>query len=447
MRHSILQIAAYTLITGLLGISNLQAQDTTKLTLQHAIELGIKNSKELKGNAARVAEAVAQTREAKDRQLPDASISGSYLYFPVQPNVNLKINTGGSGGSGGGSSIPKVDQVLYGTVGVSETLFAGGKIRYGIESAKYLEQATKLNADNNRQEVVINTINAFANLYKAKKAVELVKENLAQSQQRVTDFTNLEKNGVIARNDLLKVELESSNIELALLDAENNYKLASVNMNLMLGLPEQTSLDPDSTSLVQANPDSIKTIDQYETSAIQTRKEIAALALQKKAADLGIKSAKADYYPNLAISTAYIGVDVPGLLTVTNAWDVGAALKYNISSLWKTKAAVHEAEARSLEIEANTEALNDKIRLQINQAYENYLLSQKKIEVLAKAVAQSTENYRITKNKYDNSLETTTNLLDADVASLQAQLNYTNAKADAVVSYNILLQTAGLLNN
>jgi len=30
---------------------------------------------------------------------------------------------------------------------------------------------------------------------------------------------------------------------------------------------------------------------------------------------------------------------------------------------------------------------------------------------------------------------------------LQAQLNYTNAKADAVVAYNILLQSAGLLNN
>jgi len=77
MRHNILHIAAYTLIAGLLGINNLQAQDTTKLTLQHAIELGIKNSKELKNSQAQVAVAAALTKEAKDRQLPDASVSGA----------------------------------------------------------------------------------------------------------------------------------------------------------------------------------------------------------------------------------------------------------------------------------------------------------------------------------------------------------------------------------
>jgi outer membrane protein len=447
MRHNILHIAAYTLIAGLLGINNLQAQDTTKLTLQHAIELGIKNSKELKNSQAQVAVAAALTREAKDRQLPDASISGAYLYLPFNPNIDLKIKTGGgSGGSGsGGGSLPTVSQAMYGIANASLPIFAGGKLRYGVESAKYLEQATKLTADNNREQVVVNTVNAFANLYKSKKAVDLVKENLTQSQQRVNDFTNLEKNGIVARNDLLKVELQSSNIELSLLDAESNFKLASVNMDLMLGLPEATMLDPDSSSLVQ--PDSIKTIGEYELSALQSRKEITALNLQKKAADLGIKSAKADYYPTLAITGGYVALDVPNLITVTNALDFGVGLKYNISSLWKTKATVHEAQARALEIESNEELLTDNIRLQINQAFENYLLSQKRIEVLQQAVEQATENYRITKNKYDNSLETTTDLLDADVASLQAQLNYSNAKADAVVSYNILLQSAGLLNN
>jgi outer membrane protein TolC len=250
---------------------------------------------------------------------------------------------------------------------------------------------------------------------------------------------------LVARNDLLKVELQSSNTELALLDAESNYKLSSINMDLMLGLPEATMLAPDSSSLVAA--DSIKTIGDYEESALQSRKEIAAIALQKKAADIGIKSAKADYYPTLAITGGYIAADVPGLLTLYNAVDIGVGLKYNIASLWKTKATVDQAKARALEVQSNEDVLSDNIRLQINKAYEDYLLSQKKIEVYAKAVDQSTENYRITKNKYDNSLSTTTDLLDADVASLQAQLNYTNAKADAVLAYNKLLQTAGLLNN
>ena len=106
-----------------------------------------------------------------------------------------------------------------------------------------------------------------------------------------------------------------------------------------------------------------------------------------------------------------------------------------------------EAQARLHEVQANEELLTDEVRVQINQAYQNYLLSLKKIDVYATAIDQANENYRITKNKYDNSLVTTTDLLEADVAQLQAQLNYTFSKADALVAYKKLQQTAGTLAN
>jgi len=86
-------------------------------------------------------------------------------------------------------------------------------------------------------------------------------------------------------------------------------------------------------------------------------------------------------------------------------------------------------------------------RLQVNQAYQNYLSSIKKIEVYQTAVAQAEENYKIVNNKFTNALATTTDLLDADVARLQARLNASFAKADASVAYSKLLQTAGQLTN
>jgi len=75
----------------------------------------------------------------------------------------------------------------------------------------------------------------------------------------------------------------------------------------------------------------------------------------------------------------------------------------------------------------------------------NFLSSQKKTEVYEKAVEQAVENYRIVKNKYNNSLETTTDLLDANTKQLLERMNLIFAKADAVVSYSKLLQAAGLL--
>jgi outer membrane protein len=434
MKHKLLLITI-----SLLSLQPLLAQQTRTLTLKEAIDLSLQNSKQLKLNEAKILEATTGIKEAEEKRLPDASVSGSYLWLPVQPTINLKSDSAGGGGG------PKVSQAFYGMASVSLPLYNGGKLKYGIESAKYLEQALKLDAENDRTSVILNTINACINLFKAKEAIALVKENLEQSQQRVKDLSNLEKNGLLARNDLLKAELQSSNIELTLLDAESNYRLASANMDIMLGLPEETDLIPDRNGL--ALPTAVKSITEYEQDALQNRNDIAATAIRKKSAELNIKTIKADYYPSIALTGGYVAADIPKFLTITNAVNIGVGVKYNVSSLWKTKTKIAAAEARVKQVTASQELLSDNIRMQINQAYQTYFVSTKKIDVLVKAVEQATENYRITKNKYDNSLATTTELLDADVALLQSKLSVTNAKADSFLAYNKLLYAAGLLKN
>lgn len=410
------------------------AQESKTLTLNEAIDLGLKNSHLLKSNEAKILEATAGIKEAEERKLPDASISGSYLYLPVHPTIDMKTGSGNSGG-------PSVSQAIYGTASVSLPLYAGGKIKYGIESARLLEQAVKLDAENDRAAVIFNITSACINLYKAYQAIELVKENLQTAQQRVKDLANLEKNGLLARNDLLKAELQSSNTELTLLDAETNYKLACVNMNIMMGLPEQTILIPDKSGL--SLPATVKTIDEYEQDALQNRKDIGAINVRKKNADLSLKAIRADKYPSVALTGGYIAADIPKFLSVYNAVNIGVGIKYNIASLWKNKSKIQQAEARIKQLTASEDQVTDNVRLQVNEAYQGYLVSVKKIEVYEKAVTQATENYRITKNKYDNALATTTELLEADVALFQARLRVTNAKADSFVAYNKLLQTAG----
>ena len=130
-------------------------------------------------------------------------------------------------------------------------VYSGIKIQYGIRSSEFLEKAATLDADQDKEAVILNTIDAFSNLYKAKANLRVIQENLAQSRSRDADFANLEKNGLLARNDKLKALLQTANIELTLADVENNLKVTMVNMNIMLGLPEATILIPDSTSLVE----------------------------------------------------------------------------------------------------------------------------------------------------------------------------------------------------
>ena len=169
------KIRIYFIGMAMLLVSSLMAQERKPLGLKEVIDLSIKNSKQLKISSAKIEEANAALKESENRKLPDASVSGSYLRLGT---ANIDVKKQNNNGSNNGES-PKVSQAAYGILNASLPIYAGGRIRYGIQSSRYLAQAVKLDADNEKDEVIENTIEAYVNLYKAKTAVDLVNENLA----------------------------------------------------------------------------------------------------------------------------------------------------------------------------------------------------------------------------------------------------------------------------
>lgn len=414
------------------------AQDSMLLKLDKAVELSLQNSKQLRISQAKIEQAIAQFKQAKEARLPDVKISGSGLLLN-HPQIDLK--TGGQGGRQ--SEMAKPSTAMYGMATVNLPIYSGFRIKNGIDAARYLQEAVKFDAENDKEKIILNTINAYTNLYKAQEAVKLVKQNLEQSQQRDKDFSNMEKNGLLARNDLLKAQLQTSNIELALLNAENNLKLSMVALNLIMGLPERTLLNTDTAS-IELKQD-IESIESYEQQALVNRKDVKALWLRHDAANAKVKQAKGDYFPTIGLTGGYIAADIPKVLTITNAVNAGVGIQYNLGSLWKTKSKIEEAKAAEKEISATQELIADNIKLEINEAYEDYFSAKKKIDVQLKAVENAKENSRITKNKYDNNLVNTTDLLDANTALLEAEINLSTAKADIFSAYQTLLQRSGIL--
>ncbi|SDC00379.1 TolC family protein [Niabella drilacis] len=443
MNKKITAIAALFSMLVVAG-NRLSAQEVRKLSVKEAVALGLQSSKHLKIDQAKVLEADAALEEAKDRQLPDFKISGSYMRLTTA-KIDMKTaqSQDASSGSGSGGGVPKISQAMYGMANLSLPLYAGGKIRYGIQSARYLLEAEKLNAGNDQNGIVYNLIAAYTNLFKAAQVIDVIKENLAASESRDSNFIRLENNGLMARNDRLKAQLQTSGIELQLLEAQSNYNIANVNMDLLLGLPQNTVIAVDPAFINEVPQEQPYTY--YEEKAVEGRQDMKALGYQQKAADLGIRAAKAGYLPSLALTGGYVALNIPGFLSVTNAVNAGLGVQYSLSSLWKTGAAVKKAKAQALQLSASREMLSDNIRLQINRDYQNALLAKKKIEVHDKSLIQAEENYRITKNKYDNSLVTITDLLDANVALLSSKINVLNAKADAALAYQKLLESSGML--
>lgn len=413
------------------------AQETRSITLEEAVSLGLQASKTLRSDQARIEAATADYVAARNRQLPDFKLSGTGMAL-TNATVHMKMQSE----QGEGAKAPKVNSALLANASVSYPLYTGGKTGYAVEAARYLEQASRLSMENDKAAVAYNIAAAYNNLFKAGQALVVLTENLKASQQRDRQFLDFEKNAILARNDRLKASLQTSNIELQLLDARNSYEIAAVCMDILLGLPETTRLAPDS-AYITVSPE-LPGTSYFLTRALENRKDLQALNYSRQAAQTHIRSARAEALPTVMLTGGYIAAKVPNLVSVINAANIGLGIQYSLDNLWKKNPKLLQAQAKEKQLLSENDLLNDQIRLEINRDYLTAQTARKRTEIFQNMVDQANENYRITFNKYNNGLATMTELLDADAARIAARINVINARADAALAYKKLLQTTGI---
>lgn len=422
-----------------LGASQLQAQKKS-LSLNEAVKMAVTQSNQAILADTKVNTANFETQSVKMNQYPDLKISGQYLRL-TNADITLK-SSGNSSEEGEGNSTPKVNQLILGQASLSMPIYSGGKLRNSIKASENRSKAELATAAHSKEEVAMEVVQYYADLYKVQKSIELLRESLKSQQQRVKDFTGMEQNGLIARNDLLKAQLAESRVQLSLDEAEKNERVINYYLVTLLKLPAGTQM--------QISPDNIDrdifgmTLNT-EDQALQNRKDLEALNYSKKASEDQIKVAKADYYPSLSLTGGYIAADLENVVRVENAMNIGVGLSYNLSSIFKNGKAVKAAKSRAAELEQQQAILTDEIKEEVMRSNENYQLSLKQDKVYNEAVGQADENYRIVKDKYENGLADTNDLLEADVDDLNAKINVAYSKADIVLKYYELLEANGQL--
>jgi outer membrane protein TolC len=139
-------------------------------------------------------------------------------------------------------------------------------------------------------------------------------------------------------------------------------------------------------------------------------------------------------------------LNVNNVMRLENAMFIGVGVSYDVSGILKNSTQVKIAESKALEVKNTEELLKDNIRVQVQQALTNYDLAIKQNAVYIQAVEQATENYRIVKDKYDNGLSDTNDLLEADVEQLKSKIAETIAKVDVIQKYYELLSATGQLS-
>lgn len=421
----------------LLGSFTIQAQEKTTMTLEEAIRLALTQSTEIKLADTKVMTKQFELQSVKNNQYPSFKLAGQYQRI-TNADLNLKI---GNTTNNPSTPTPKVHELLLGQATVSMPLYSGSRIKNKINVSNALYRAEDFTSAHTKEQMAVEVVKMYVSLYKAQESVVLIEENIKNAQQRVTDFSAMEQNGLLARNDLLRAQLQLSSFQVSLEEAKKNVIITNYQLVTLLKLPEGRKINPDET--IFKRPINLEAIHKEE--AIESRNDLESLRWKQKASESEVKIAKGAYYPSLTLLGGYVALDLQHVMTVYNAINFGVGVSYDVATIFKNGKEVKVVKNHAFETEQAVEMLTDQIKIQVQQAEEDYKLSIKQNNVYNLAVDQAVENYRIVKDKYDYGLATTNELLDADVEQLQSKINQTFSKANSSQKYYELLAASGKL--
>jgi outer membrane protein TolC len=426
------------------GIGGGMAQTSpATLPLDNAIQLALKNNTALRLADTRTEAAEARLQEVRERALPQANASLAYSRYDL--TNAFAFGQGADGKPLFGIPAGAFNSTIGG-VTVSQEVFGGFAEKSARLSADLLVRASRLDAQRNRQELVYTVTEAYYNLVKLIRSTAVIDENIRQVEEREREARNLEKEGVVTANEVLKIQLQRNNLQLSRLQADKARQTALYNFGLLLGLPDDQPVSIDTTL---RNPAvSLESMPGLLTRAVQTRPEVQANVLRVQAADAQLRNVKSALYPHLGVSAGYNYINptarlIPEANSFISAWNVGMGIRYNIGSLYSLKGRLNGAKTAVEQASLQSRQQTDQIRSEVVTAYHTYQLALEQQNVIRTAVAQAQENYRLAESRFRNGLVGATDLLEANGFLLQAQLNAINATVDAQLAYQRLLKASG----
>lgn len=429
------------------------------LTLEQCRSLAIEHNHKVMVAGEHVKAAESLKKSAKTQFLPSLSANGMYmrtnkklsllendLLLPVIPYSSIDPNTGTFNPSldptntfvfnpmtgqpvtdSNGNPIfqnytwlPK-DEVEFGskniyTAGLSLTqpIFTGGKIRETYNIAKYGENLARASETAEKTDVLYKTEEAYWRVVAVSEKVKLVNSFITLLEKLNTDLENYYSEGIIIKNDLLKVRVKMNEAQLNLVKAKNGYTLAKMALCQQVGLPLNQEIilaDSLSTTLEPIVEQS------FADTAINKRPEIEALYQTINIAKSGVNLMKSRYMPNIGLSANYL-LSNPNPYNGMREefggdWNVGVAVNIPIFH-WNDRGhTLNAARSEQRVAELKMEEAKELISLQVQQAVFTLNESVKKIEMAEENLKQAEENLKVTNDALEVGTQKTTDVLEA----------------------------------
>lgn len=414
------------------------AQPRLLLSVDSLLQLGMAQNVQLHILRQQQEMARSRAKTARTAKLPDVQVGlkGGYLGQPIVFREGLSHPTR-----------PQSPHWLQNyEIDLSQPIYQGGRIRYSIQKADIEQKIAELQTLQNEADIKLSLLEQYMQLFSLYKQQLVLARNIEESTKRLENIKSKKRQGLITNNDVLRSELQLTNDRLALQEVNNSLTLISQQLDILLGLNEQTLIVPDTTLLHKISQTSDYT--DYLEKAYRDDWTMRRLRQETQLAFNNQRLIKAEFLPQLSL---YAGNTLARPITRTmtdyynNSWNIGLTLSYPLSSLYKNR---HKLEEARLNIDASLqqeELRKQSLRMEIRTALIRHKEAQDRVKALELSVRQARENYRIMRNRYFGQLSILTDLLDANSVMLDAELQLTTARTRVIYTYYELQKACGLL--
>ena len=258
---------------------------------------------------------------------------------------------------------------------------------------------------------------------------------MKQLSQHLFVAKNFFEKGVIPRNDLLKSQVALAQARQDLVRAKNGVAVAKATLNAILHRDVTAPLEVKDIALMPKPALSLKEAIQR---ALDQRPVVEAARKEVEKSKESIRLARSDYFPHIFLEGVYrkhgntpdcTGDD----LTDAEDWRLTAGLEWTLFEMGRTRHQVEKAKLGELKALAHLKEIQDKVALEVQNAYLEMEAARQNIETARSAVEQAKENFRVTEERYKEQIDTSTEVLDAQTLLTQAQTYYYRA----IYQYNL----------
>lgn len=316
-------------------------------------------------------------------------------------------------------------------VGLTQPIFAGGRIFEVYKMSKVGEQIASESAILERQKVLYETEDLYWNIVSIQEKQKVVEAYQKMLQNLEKDVEAYITQGVALRNDLLRVKLKQNEIDLNLFKINNGLKLAKMALCQKIGMDINSDITLSEAEIEIEEKDIV--YENIRQSAILNRPELKLLEHSVKLTESALRISTGSFMPTLGFTANYLSVRPNPYRGLADEFgsDYMFGFVMNVPIFhWFEKHHSHALAKSSMNIaKLKLEDSRQKISMETLMISNEILEAKRRIEISKVSLDQTLENLKLIQDSYNEGMMKTAELIEAQAIWQEAQTNYIESKA------------------